>query len=99
MPFVFPGGWRPPRSWPGMFAAAQATLPGADRRRPAGAGLRAQPGRRQHAVRRKATAAEAGDPPAPFPDPRFRVELMDITRMGEQSPACGPVQRQRHQIR
>ncbi|MDR2450935.1 MAG: TolC family protein [Candidatus Accumulibacter sp.] len=35
-------------------------------------------------------AAERVEPAGALPDPRFRVELMDITRMGEQNPTLLP---------
>lgn len=70
-------------------AAAQATLPGADlsgllalarERNPDVASMRSE----------AQAAAERVTPAGAFPDPRFRVELMDITRMGEQSPSLWP---------
>jgi outer membrane protein TolC len=43
------------------------------------------------AMRHEAVAAEERVIPAgALPDPRFRVELMDITRMGEQNPTLSP---------
>jgi outer membrane protein TolC len=41
----------------------------------------------------RAEAQAAGErvtPAGAFPDPRFRVELMDITKMGEQNPSLWP---------
>ena len=72
-----------------LTAAAQAPLPGADlpallalarARNPDVAAMRSE----AQAATERVTSASA------FPDPRFRVELMDITRMGEQSPSLWP---------
>ncbi len=73
----------------GLAAQAQETLPGADvqsllviarERNPEYAGMRSE----------AQAAAERVTPAGAFPDPRFRVELMDITRMGEQNPSLWP---------
>ena len=72
-----------------LAAQAQAPLPGADlppvlamarERNPEYASMRAE----------AQAAAERVTPAGAFPDPRFRAELMDITRMGEQNPSLWP---------
>jgi len=72
------------------FAAhPQESLPGADvqtllaiakERNPDYASMRAE----------AQAAGERVTPAGAFPDPRFRVELMDITKMGEQNPSLWP---------
>ena len=70
-------------------AAAQAPLPGADL--PTLLALARERNPDVAAMRSEAqAAAERVTPAGAFPDPRFRVELMDITRMGEQSPSLWP---------
>ena len=72
-----------------LTAAAQAPLPGADL--PALLALARARNPDVAAMRSEAQAAtERVTPAGAFPDPRFRVELMDITRMGEQSPSLWP---------
>ncbi len=72
-----------------LAAQAQAPLPGADlpallamarERNPEYASMRAE----------AQAAAERVTPAGAFPDPRFRAELMDITRMSEQNPSLWP---------
>ncbi len=72
-----------------LAAHAQAPLPGADlptllaiarERNPEYASMRAE----------AQAATERVTPAGAFPDPRFRAELMDITRMGEQNPSLWP---------
>ena len=43
-------------------------------------------------------AGERVTPAGALPDPRFRVELMDITKMGEQNPTLWPERRRQHQV-
>ena len=72
------------------FAAhPQESLPGADvqtllaiakERNPDYASMRAE----------AQAAGERVTPAGAFPDPRFRMELMDITKMGEQNPSLWP---------
>jgi cobalt-zinc-cadmium efflux system outer membrane protein len=73
----------------GIAAHAQELLPGADlptllsiarERNPEYAGMRSE----------AQAATERVTPAGAFPDPRFRVELMDITKMGEQNPSLWP---------
>ncbi len=72
-----------------LTAAAQAPLPAADL--PALLALARARNPDVAAMRSEAQAAtERVTPAGAFPDPRFRVELMDITRMGEQSPSLWP---------
>jgi outer membrane protein TolC len=72
-----------------LAAQAQEPLPGSDlqtllviakERNPDYASMRAE----AHAADERVTPAGA------FPDPRFRVELMDITKGGEQNPSLWP---------
>jgi cobalt-zinc-cadmium efflux system outer membrane protein len=72
-----------------LAAHPQESLPGADvqtlltiakERNPDYASMRAE----------AQAAGERVTPAGAFPDPRFRVELMDITKMGEQNPSLWP---------
>jgi outer membrane protein TolC len=72
-----------------LAARAQEPLPGADvqtllaiarERNPEYAGMRSE----------AQAATERVAPAGAFPDPRFRLELMDITRLGEQNPTLSP---------
>jgi len=73
----------------GLAAPAQDLLPGADL--PTLLALARERNPDVASMRFEAQAAtERVTPAGAFPDPRFRVELMDITRMGEQNPSLWP---------
>ena len=73
----------------GMAANAQEPLPGADV--PTLLAIARERNPEYASMRSEAQAAtERVTPAGAFPDPRFRLELKDITRMGEQNPTLWP---------
>jgi len=72
-----------------LVAQAQSPAPGADV--PSLLAIARERNPEYASMLQEAQAArERVTPAGAFPDPRFRVELMDITRMGEQNPTLWP---------